>query len=79
MGYHPVPDIETRLRRFIEDHLPWFDAQAERQRDRRTERIRLRSIAARVRSEKVIAEYRAAERKADAAAESVIKEARRGR
>jgi hypothetical protein len=67
----------SRWREFIEDLLPWFDAALDRQRDRRTESIRQRSIASRIRAERVIDDYRRASLLAARAGELVIKEARR--
>lgn len=45
----------------VEDHLPWYDREAERARDARTEAIRRRSIATRIRLERsgVLDDYRA--------------------
>ena len=51
------------LHRVVERLLPWFDPEAEQRRTERTEQIRLRAIAARVRSERVMEEYRLADRK----------------
>jgi hypothetical protein len=49
------PMIRDRLRRLVEDLLPWYDRAAEVRHDERTESIRRRSIAARVEVEHVIA------------------------
>jgi hypothetical protein len=65
-------------RRLIERMLPWYSPAVERRRVRRTEAIRKRSISARLRAEKVIKEYLAAEAVSDAHAASLIKEVRRG-
>lgn len=71
-------DFHIRVRRFIEDRLPWFDPKVERVRNARTERIRKRSIATRVRAERIIEEYRVGSLGRDAAGERVIDEVRRG-
>jgi hypothetical protein len=47
--------LRARLRRLIEDWLPWYDHDAEAKRSARTEAIRVRSIAARREAERVIA------------------------
>jgi hypothetical protein len=52
--------MRSRWRRFVERLLPWYDPEAERARNARTEAIRLRSIRARIESERVIDAYRAA-------------------
>jgi hypothetical protein len=67
----------SRWREFVENILPWFDATVERSRDRRTEAIRQRSIASRIRAERVIDDYRRASKLASRAGERVIEEARR--
>ena len=67
----------NRWRRLIERMLPWFDPLVERQRDRRTERIQQRSIAARLRAERIIARYRKAEATAHAQGEKLVEEVRR--
>jgi hypothetical protein len=46
--------LRARLRRLVEDWLPWYDHDAEAKRSARTEAIRLRSIAARREAERVI-------------------------
>lgn len=56
------------LRRAIERALPWYDVEEEARRDAHTEAIRRRSIAARIRLERLSDEqlvdaYRAAARK----------------
>lgn len=55
-----VAPMRSQWRRFVERLLPWYDPEAERARDARTEAIRLRSIRARIESERVIDAYRAA-------------------
>jgi hypothetical protein len=74
--FRPVT-VRDRLRALIEDLLPWYDAAQESIRNARTEAIRQRSIASRIRSERVIAEYRAATALASRAGERVVAEARR--
>jgi hypothetical protein len=71
------PAMGSRWREFIEQLLPWFDPRAERQHDRKTEQIRLRSISARIRAERVIDEYRRAAKSASRAGERMIDETRR--
>ena len=56
-------DMPSPLRALIEHLLPWFDPARERQRNRRTEAIRLRSIHVRIRAERAIAQYRDADRR----------------
>lgn len=51
------PMIRDRLRRLIEDLLPWYDRAAEVRRDQRTHSIQVRSIAARDEVEHVIAAH----------------------
>ena len=62
MQAHPA--MRNRWQTLIENWLPWYDPAHERQRDAQTERIRLRSIAARILAERVaraVDEYRAAD------------------
>jgi hypothetical protein len=40
--------LPNRLRRLVERFLPWYSADLERDRDRKTEELRLRSIRARI-------------------------------
>jgi hypothetical protein len=42
----------------VESLLPWYDADLERRRNERTERIRLDAIAARIKAEQVREAYR---------------------
>lgn len=49
--------VPKRIRRFVENLLPWFDPAVEAQRAERTEAIRRRSISARVNAEQVRAAY----------------------
>jgi len=56
--------VGNRWRAWVERILPWYDPEAARAHDQRTEAIRLRSIAAQVKSERVMAEYAAAEKRA---------------
>lgn len=51
--------VPERIRRFVEWLLPWYDPEYERQRNRRTEQMRLRSIRARIEAERVRDGYRA--------------------
>ena len=44
--------------RMVESLLPWYDADLERRRNERTERIRLDAIAARIKAEQVREAYR---------------------
>jgi hypothetical protein len=69
--------VGDQWRDLIERFLPWYSPSVEAKRDRHTEAIRRRSIATRKRSERIIAEYRAAEKVSAAAGEALIKEARR--
>lgn len=58
--------MPNRFRSLVEKWLPWYDPDREQLRDVRTERIRVKSIAARVFAEKVeraLAEYREAGRR----------------
>lgn len=64
-------------RKLIERLLPWYSPAKEHKRDQRTERIRKRSIVARIRAERVIDDYRAAALVSNAEAEKLIKELRR--
>lgn len=50
--------LVTAFRRWVEDRLPWYDREAERQASRRTEEIRQRSIETRIRTEATIAQSR---------------------
>jgi hypothetical protein len=56
----PMPD---RFARIIMRLLPWYEPARERMRNRRTEAVRLRSINARKRAERVIDAYREADQK----------------
>lgn len=48
----PMADrVRDAFRRTVERLLPWFDPELEAERNRRTEEIRQRSIAARIRVE----------------------------
>ena len=47
--------IPGRVRRLIEELLPWYDRQAEARHDERSEYIHQRSIDVRVANEKAIA------------------------
>ena len=70
----------NRLREWIDSMLPWYDPALERRRDRHTEAIRRRSIANRIRAERaerVIAEYRVADKVSRAAVGALIDEVRR--
>lgn len=58
---HPV--MRDRWARFVEWLLPWFDPVSEHRRNARTEAIRQRSITTRIRSERVIEQYRQADRR----------------
>jgi hypothetical protein len=49
--------MRSRWRAFIETVLPWYDPAHERARNRRTEAIRVRSIAIRITAERVIEAY----------------------
>lgn len=60
------------IRRAVERTLPWFDRADQDARAAKTERIRQRSIAARIRVEAVIAEYHAADLRARKNVEHVI-------
>lgn len=75
MQAHPA--MRSRFREWVESLLPWFDRVTERQRDRRTEAIRQRSIRSRVRAERVIDEYREASKAHNRAGERVIDEINR--
>lgn len=48
--------VPARIRRWIEDVVPWFDRVAEARKAQRTEAIRQRSISARIEAERVILE-----------------------
>ena len=56
------PTMPRRWRDVVERLLPWFDPERERQHNDRTEAIRQRSIATRIRAEGVVDDYRAADR-----------------
>lgn len=56
------PRMPSRLRSWIENVLPWWDPRVERLRNARTEAIRRSSMSERIRAERVIAEYEAADR-----------------
>lgn len=49
------PMIPDRLRRVLEDAMPWYDRVAEARHDERSDYIHTRSIANRVESERVMA------------------------
>jgi hypothetical protein len=55
------PTVRRRWHLFIEWILPWWDARAERRRDVKTEGIRQRSIAMRIKAERIIDDYKRAE------------------
>jgi hypothetical protein len=55
--------MRNKWRAWIEELLPWYSSARERQRDARTEAIRQRSISLRIRSERVLAQYRDADRR----------------
>lgn len=48
----------STFRRWLEDRLPWYDRESERQAVERTEALRQRSIEARIRAEAVRAQHR---------------------
>jgi hypothetical protein len=54
-----APDMGLRgaFRVLVERLLPWYDAEREAARDRRTEAIRRRSIATRIVAERRLANY----------------------
>ena len=66
-----------KWRDFVEDILPWFDPIKARVHDRRTEAIRWRSISARIRAERIIADYEQADEAARDEAQKMIDELRR--
>lgn len=47
----PVVRMRDRFRRMVEHWLPWYDEEAEAERDRRSAAIHQRSIAARINAE----------------------------
>jgi hypothetical protein len=49
--------MRDRFRALIEEYLPWYDREVERARDQRSAHVVDTSIAARLRSEQVLAEY----------------------
>lgn len=49
--------LVARFRRVVEAALPWYDPRAVAERKRETERVRLRSIAARMALEDVAKRY----------------------
>ena len=49
--------LSSLLRRAVEYALPWYDPKADAERKRETERVRRRSIAARVAMEDVAKRY----------------------
>lgn len=55
-----VDDWRGRFRSLVERALPWYDPEAERARNARTEAIRLRAIRARIDAERVVKAYRSA-------------------
>jgi len=48
----------SAFRRWVEDLLPWYDRQEQHERIERTERIRRKSIQARIRNEAILAQRR---------------------
>lgn len=48
----------STMRRWLEDRLPWYDRDEEERKLTHNERIRQRSIRARVRAEAIQAQYR---------------------
>lgn len=70
------PTMPSRWRGLIERALPWWDAERERRRDEQTERIRVRSVDARLRAEHVIDAYRQAGLISGATVDRFIAEAR---
>lgn len=58
-----VDRLVNAIRRLFERAAPWYDPVDEVTRRRETERVRVRSIAARIRAEKdIAARYRQADR-----------------
>lgn len=55
--------LVTKFRRWAEDRLPWYDREVEEAAMARTEAIRRRSIAERIRAEAILAERRVAGRR----------------
>lgn len=53
----PVDNIVNAIRRLLERVAPWFDPAEEAARRRETERVRRRSMAARLRVEDIVARY----------------------
>lgn len=51
VGTRDVPRLTTAIRRAIESVLPWYDPEDTTRRDERSERVRQRAIATRVRAE----------------------------
>ena len=49
--------IVAVIRRAVEDILPWFDRADHDRRAARTERIRLRAVGSRIRTERMMGEY----------------------
>ena len=56
-----VDDAVNRFRALVERALPWLNPEEEAERSAETERVRLRSVRARIRAEDVIASYRRAD------------------
>lgn len=46
-----VDSMGSRFRRLVERMLPWYDPDDTRRRNERTERVRQRAIASRLRAE----------------------------
>jgi hypothetical protein len=69
----PAPmSPRSPVRRLIERMLPWYDPTLEQLRDRRTEAVRRRAIAQRIRVERVISQYHEADERARGHTQKII-------
>lgn len=57
----PVDRLTNAIRRLLEAALPWYDPDEAQERRRETERVRMRSIAARIHVEQIVAAYKRAD------------------
>jgi hypothetical protein len=64
-------------RQLLEKLLPWYNPKVERLRDARSRQVQRRSVVTRARAERIISEYRDADKVADKATEALITEVRR--
>lgn len=55
--------MRERICAFVARHMPWYDDEAAQQRDDDAEKLRQRSIRARIRAERIQEQYRDADKR----------------